>query len=255
MSRPRPLSRRHLAPGGLLAGLALTGTALSLGALQASPADAAAPSAATVAQAAAAPSAIAVPARVHRASRGSTRAALRPATRYVTKYIPVGRTFSGTASWYGGSFEGRHTANGETFSTRELTAASRTLPFGTRLRVCRHHRCVVVRVNDRGPYVGHRVLDLSRAARDRLGAFGVARVTATPVAKRKVAVHPPVRRRVAAPRPAPAPVLVPAAVQAPVERRQHQPDALLATGTLLAAGSALTWARRLRRPAGSSAAS
>jgi hypothetical protein len=50
-------------------------------------------------------------------------------------------------------------------------------------------------------------------------------------------------------------VLVPAAVQAPAERRQHQPDALLATGTLLAAGSALTWARRLRRPAGSSAAS
>jgi rare lipoprotein A len=246
MSRPRPLSRRHLAPGGVLAGLALTGTALSLGALHASPAHAA-PTA--VAHAAVAPSAIPAPPRAHRASRSATRVAVRP-TRFVTRYVPVGHSFSGTASWYGGSFEGQHTANGERFSTHELTAASRTLPFGTRLRVCRHDRCVVVRINDRGPYVGHRVLDLSRAARDRLGSFGVARVTATPVEKRRVAVHPPVRRRPVT-RVVAVPPMVPAAATAPVEPTRHEPNALLATGVLLAAGSALTWARRLRRPADS----
>jgi rare lipoprotein A len=245
MSRPRPLSRRHLAPGGVLAGLALTGTALSLGALHASPAHA---SPGAVAHAAVAPSAIPAP-YAHRASRSAARVAVRPA-RFVTRYVPVGHSFTGTASWYGGSFEGQHTANGERFSTHELTAASRTLPFGTRLRVCRHDRCVVVRINDRGPYVGHRVLDLSRAARDRLGSFGVARVTATPVVKRRVAVHPPVRRRPVTP-PVALPAVVTAAESSPVEPTRHEPNALLATGMLLATGSALTWARRLRRPADS----
>ena len=118
------------------------------------------------------------PARVDlpRASRSALRTAL----------VPVGPAFTGSASWYGGSFQGRLTANGEHFDTRELTAASRTLAFGTRLRVCRARRCVVVRVNDRGPYVGHRVLDLSHAAARRLGYEGVERVTATPVALRQV---------------------------------------------------------------------
>ena len=110
----------------------------------------------------------------------ASRSALR------TSLVPVGRTFSGKASWYGGFFQGRLTANGERFDTRALTAASRTLPFGTRLRVCRARRCVVVRVNDRGPYVGHRVLDLSHAAAQRLGYEGVEQVTATPVALRAI---------------------------------------------------------------------
>ena len=60
--------------------------------------------------------------------------------------------------------------------------SKRTLPFGTRLRVCRSGRCVVVRINDRGPYVGQRVLDLSYAAAQLLGYDGVEQVTATPVA-------------------------------------------------------------------------
>ena len=107
-----------------------------------------------------------------RASRGGMRSAL----------VPVGPSFTGAASWYGGSFQGRRTANGELFDTRALTAASRTLPFGTRLRVCRSERCVVVRINDRGPYVGQRVLDLSYAAAQLLGYDGVVQVTATPVA-------------------------------------------------------------------------
>lgn len=68
-----------------------------------------------------------------------------------------------------------------------LTAAHRTLPFGTRLRVCRAGRCTIVRVNDRGPYAGRRILDLSRGAAAQIGLLdnGVSRVTATVVARRR----------------------------------------------------------------------
>jgi rare lipoprotein A len=174
---------------------------------------------------------------------------------YVTRDVAVGRSFSGYASWYGGSFQGRRTANGERFNTHELTAASRTLPFGTRLRVCRQRRCVVVRINDRGPYVGSRVLDLSKAARDRLGSFGVAHVTVTRISARRVPVRPVVRRhaparRALAVRPTAVPVLpVLAASGAAEDGTTHGmgADARLATGTLLVAGSLLTWLRR-RRP-------
>lgn len=82
------------------------------------------------------------------------------------------------ASFYG-SESGRQTASGETFRPAGMTAAHRTLPFGTRLRVCRGPgRCVVVRVNDRGPYSGRRELDLSSGAARELGMLrvGVARV-------------------------------------------------------------------------------
>jgi rare lipoprotein A len=232
----RPLSPRHLVPGGLLAGLALTGTALSLGAGH----HPLAPAAETtpVSQAAVAPSPLPAPVRAARASRSAPRTAL---VGYVRREVRVGHTFSGYASWYGGSFQGRRTASGERFDTNELTAASRTLAFGTRLRVCRSTRCVVVRVNDRGPYVSSRVLDLSRAARDRLGFSGVARVTATPVATRTVAVRRPVP---AAPPPSPAaaPVLRPvlAAQSAPVPARQA-PQSMLTTGMLLVAASLSLW--------------
>ncbi|MDP9183570.1 MAG: septal ring lytic transglycosylase RlpA family protein, partial [Actinomycetota bacterium] len=165
MSRTRVLSsrlsRRHLVPGGLLAGLALTGSAFSIGASVDSAPHDALPSTA-VAQAAALPSPFAVSAQARRASRGGARTSLPP-VRYVSRDVRAGRPFSGYASWYGGSFQGQRTANGERFDTHELTAASRTLAFGTRLRVCRRDRCVVVRINDRGPYVGGRVLDLSKA--------------------------------------------------------------------------------------------
>lgn len=72
----------------------------------------------------------------------------------------------GKASWYGSRFHGRRTASGERFDMNDLTAAHRTLPFGTRVRV-RHvgnGREVVVRINDRGPHAGGRIIDLSRAA-------------------------------------------------------------------------------------------
>jgi rare lipoprotein A len=95
----------------------------------------------------------------------------------------VGPTYVGRASWYGPGFQGRRTANGERFDTQSLTAAHKSLPFGTRLRVCRGTRCVVVRVNDRGPYIRGRFLDLSGRAATAIGlaASGVSTVTATVV--------------------------------------------------------------------------
>ncbi len=84
------------------------------------------------------------------------------------------------ASWYGGKFQGRLTANGETFDTNQLTAAHRTLPFDTIVRVTNqtNGHSVIVRINDRGPFVDDRVIDLSRAAADIIGltAAGVAPV-------------------------------------------------------------------------------
>lgn len=86
----------------------------------------------------------------------------------------------GVASYYADKFNGRRTASGEAFSNAALTAAHRTLPFGTRLLVTNpaNGKSVVVRVNDRGPFHGSRVLDLSKSAASRLGlvARGSGRV-------------------------------------------------------------------------------
>ena len=77
----------------------------------------------------------------------------------------------GLASWYGPRFHGRRTANGERFNKHHLTAAHRTLPFNTRVRVVnlRNGKSVVVRINDRGPYVRGRIIDLSYASAHLLG--------------------------------------------------------------------------------------
>ena len=77
----------------------------------------------------------------------------------------------GRVSWYGPGFHGRTTANGEIFDTHELTMAHRSLPMGANVRVTNleNGRSVVLRVNDRGPYVRGRVADLSHAAAERLG--------------------------------------------------------------------------------------
>lgn len=74
----------------------------------------------------------------------------------------------GKASWYGPGFHGKTAASGETFNKNELTAAHRTLPFGTVITVTnqRNGKSVTVRINDRGPFVGKRILDLSSAAAD-----------------------------------------------------------------------------------------
>ena len=77
---------------------------------------------------------------------------------------------NGAASWYGPGFYGRTTANGERFSKGTLTAAHRTLPFGTKVRVTNlsNGRSVVVRINDRGPFKYHRVIDLAHGAASQL---------------------------------------------------------------------------------------
>ena len=83
-------------------------------------------------------------------------------------------------SWYGPGFHGRTTANGETYNMYAFTAAHKTLPFNTKLRVC-YHSCVDVRINDRGPYIAGRELDLSKVAAQSIGLIsaGVANVEVT----------------------------------------------------------------------------
>ena len=82
------------------------------------------------------------------------------------------------ASWYGPGFHGRTTANGESYNMYGITAAHKTLPFGTKLRVC-YQGCTTVRINDRGPYIGARELDLSYGAAKAIGLVypGVANVS------------------------------------------------------------------------------
>jgi rare lipoprotein A len=90
-----------------------------------------------------------------------------------------GRSFSGVASFYGNE-SGSQTASGQRFNENALTCAHRSLPFGTKLRVTHGGRSVVVTVNDRGPFVKGRVLDLSTAAARAVGltSSGVGQVTA-----------------------------------------------------------------------------
>ncbi|MGN6083534.1 septal ring lytic transglycosylase RlpA family protein [Trinickia sp.] len=87
----------------------------------------------------------------------------------------------GRASWYGGRFVGRRTASGERYNMNAMTAAHKTLPLASYVRVTNmsNHKTVVVKINDRGPYVRGRVIDLSYAAAKLLGLAhaGTARVT------------------------------------------------------------------------------
>lgn len=84
----------------------------------------------------------------------------------------------GVASWYGPGFHGRRTASGERFNQYGMTAAHRSLPFGTRVRVTnvRNGRSVIVRINDRGPHVRGRVIDLSKGAARAIGIGGTGQV-------------------------------------------------------------------------------
>lgn len=103
---------------------------------------------------------------------------------------PAGKpatTQIGIASWYGPGFHGRETASGETFNQHTLTAAHRTLPLGTTAKVTNLEtgQSVHVKINDRGPYVPGRHLDLSRAAARQIG------LTKKGVAKVKIEARPP----------------------------------------------------------------
>lgn len=92
----------------------------------------------------------------------------------------TGKSEVGIASYYGRDFHGKPTANGETFDMYALTAAHKTLAFGTKVRVTRisNGKSVVVRINDRGPFVSGRIIDLSYAAAKKLDMLddGVAKV-------------------------------------------------------------------------------
>lgn len=102
------------------------------------------------------------------------------------RYSPIGK-----ASWYGGKFHGRITANGEIYDMNKLTAAHRYLPFGTKVAVTNfdNNKTVIVRINDRGPYISGRIIDLSRKAAQKLKMVkkGVSLV--------KIAIIPPDRSR------------------------------------------------------------
>ena len=95
----------------------------------------------------------------HFAAEGSATTA---AASYLTE---------GEASWYGEAYHGRTTASGEVYDMHALTAAHRSLPFGTRVRVTNlaNGRSLVLTINDRGPFVAGRIIDVSRRAAERLG--------------------------------------------------------------------------------------
>ena len=97
------------------------------------------------------------------------------------KIVPeVVKVITGEASWYGPGFYGNLTANGEVYRRGTMTAAHRTLPFGTKVRVTNlwNGRTAVIRINDRGPFIDHRVIDLGHGAASDLGltASGIAQV-------------------------------------------------------------------------------
>jgi len=91
---------------------------------------------------------------------------------------PIVQGEEGIASWYGHPYHGRHSASGEIYNMYDMTAAHRTLPFGTQVRVhdLQNGHDVDVRINDRGPFVEGRIIDLSYAAAQAMGMTGIARV-------------------------------------------------------------------------------
>ena len=123
-------------------------------------------------------------------------AAPAPAPQAKEEAAPAGRpetTQVGTASWYGPGFHGQETASGETFDQHALTAAHRTLPLGTEAKVTNLEtgQSVNVTINDRGPYVQGRQLDLSQAAAQQIG------LTKTGVAKVKIETKRPSTKKCA----------------------------------------------------------
>lgn len=117
------------------------------------------------------------------ASYGTSASWLLRGEPYFIDTIDLGPRQVGISSWYGPGFNGRRTASGEIFNMHQLTAAHRTLPLPSYIRVTNlsNNRVVIVKVNDRGPYHGKRMLDLSYAAAQALGFKGVAKVSIEPV--------------------------------------------------------------------------
>jgi len=101
--------------------------------------------------------------------------------RYCPTIVSVGDRFRGTASWYGSAFHGKATSNGETYNMYDMTAAHKTLPMNTIVRVTnrRNGLSAVVRINDRGPFVATRIIDLSKAAAKKIGMIGTGTAPVT----------------------------------------------------------------------------
>jgi len=97
-----------------------------------------------------------------------------PSSHVQNSRFKVGNTIRGKSSWYGDYFHGKKTASGEKYNMYNLTAANKTLPFGTIVRVKNldNGKSVDVKINDRGPYVKGRMIDLSRAAFKKIAPLG-----------------------------------------------------------------------------------
>ncbi len=114
----------------------------------------------------------------HDVGVGPSKATQRPYVIRGIKYYPIpsarGFKETGLASWYGKKFHGRRTSNGEIYNMHAMTAAHKTLPMGTVLRVksLKNGRQITVRINDRGPFIRGRVIDLSYAAARKLDMVG-----------------------------------------------------------------------------------
>jgi rare lipoprotein A len=115
----------------------------------------------------------------HASNTGDGASSVREANAAIASSSGSGHSFSGMASFYGNE-SGSQTASGQRFNQNAMTCAHRSLPFGTKLRVTHGGQSVVVTVNDRGPFVHGRVLDLSTAAARAVGltSAGVGRITA-----------------------------------------------------------------------------
>ena len=116
----------------------------------------------------------------HSHQAAKSKASLLDANASIAPSSGTGRSFSGMASFYGNE-SGSKTASGQRFNQNAMTAAHRSLPFGTKLKVTHGGRSVVVTINDRGPFIKGRVLDLSTGAASAVGltrAKGVGRVVA-----------------------------------------------------------------------------
>ena len=113
------------------------------------------------------------PGKINR-SPAMYKATMRPYTvrgiRYYPTVVKVGTTYKGTASWYGYDFHGNSTSNGEFYNMYAYTAAHKTLPMNTILKVTnlKNGKSVIVRVNDRGPFAANRIIDLSYAAAKKI---------------------------------------------------------------------------------------
>ena len=105
---------------------------------------------------------------------GSTTRIGKPYTVNGVRYVPRAEPYydrTGIASWYGGKFHGRRTASGHRYDMNSMTAAHKTLPLGARVKVTNlaNWRAVILTINDRGPFAGNRVIDVSRRAAGELG--------------------------------------------------------------------------------------